>query len=169
MSLGLGIDTGGTYTDAVLLDFEMKRVISKAKALTTYPNLEMGIAEVLETLENNTLLTATNSAKSEITLVAISTTLATNAMVEGKGGHVCLLAIGYLPDLLEERGVDKQPFVELHHIAGGHILTVMKNTRLILSQLNILLKRQRVGLTLTRLSHWVHHSTLGTKSKLSNC
>ncbi|MDP6596430.1 MAG: hydantoinase/oxoprolinase family protein [Candidatus Poribacteria bacterium] len=120
MSLGLGIDTGGTYTDAVLLDFEMKRVISKAKALTTYPNLEMGIAEVLETLENNTLLTATNSAKSEITLVAISTTLATNAMVEGKGGHVCLLAIGYLPDLLEERGVDKQPFVELHDIAGGH-------------------------------------------------
>ena len=71
MSLGLGIDTGGTYTDAVLLDFEMKRVISKAKALTTYPNLEMGIAEVLETLENNTLLTATDSAKSEITLVAI--------------------------------------------------------------------------------------------------
>ena len=120
MSLGLAIDTGGTYTDAVLLDFEIKRVISKAKALTTYPNLEMGVAEVLETLENNTLLTATDSAKSEITLVAISTTLATNAMVEGKGGHVCLLAIGYLPDLLEERGVDKQPFVELHHIAGGH-------------------------------------------------
>jgi len=75
MSLGLAIDTGGTYTDAVLLDFEMKRVISKAKALTTYPNLEMGIAEVLETLENNTpVLTAIDSAKSEITLVAISTT-----------------------------------------------------------------------------------------------
>jgi len=44
MSLGLGIDTGGTYIDAVLLDFEMERVICKAKALTTYPNLETGVA-----------------------------------------------------------------------------------------------------------------------------
>ena len=104
MSLGLGIDTGGTYIDAVLLDFEMERVICKAKALTTYPNLETGVAEVLEVLENNTPLTATDYAKSEITLVAISATLTTNAMVEGKGG---LLAVGYLPDLLEERGVDK--------------------------------------------------------------
>ncbi|MAT77496.1 hypothetical protein CMK14_20440 [Candidatus Poribacteria bacterium] len=39
MSLGLGLDTGGTYTDVVLLGFEMERVICKAKALATYPKL----------------------------------------------------------------------------------------------------------------------------------
>ena len=130
MHLGLGIDAGGTYTDAVLLDFDTGAVVCKAKALTTYPNLAVGIAQALEKLEHESLgLVAAPSAdqsantlfsSQQITLVAVSTTLATNAIVEGKGGRVCLLAIGYLPNLLEERGVDKQPFVTLRHIAGGH-------------------------------------------------
>ena len=50
MRLGVGIDTGGTYTDVVLLDFETGQVVRKAKALTTYPNLEIGITEALDKL-----------------------------------------------------------------------------------------------------------------------
>ena len=42
MSLKLGIDTGGTYTDAVLLDDE-RGVIASAKALTTKNDLSIGI------------------------------------------------------------------------------------------------------------------------------
>ena len=44
MSLLLGIDTGGTYTDAVLFDDE-KGVVRTAKALTTKHDLALGIAE----------------------------------------------------------------------------------------------------------------------------
>ena len=33
MKIGIGIDTGGTYTDAVLYDFHSKTVLAKAKAL----------------------------------------------------------------------------------------------------------------------------------------
>ena len=42
MSLLLGIDTGGTFTDAVLYD-EAKGVIAKAKSLTTHHDLALGV------------------------------------------------------------------------------------------------------------------------------
>ena len=41
--LGIGIDTGGTYTDAVIYDFHTKTVLAKGKSLTTKENLETGI------------------------------------------------------------------------------------------------------------------------------
>ncbi|HBW37860.1 glutamate mutase L [Desulfosporosinus sp. BICA1-9] len=50
MSYILGIDTGGTYTDGVLLDFEEKVVVAKAKAFTTPQDLTIGIKECLENL-----------------------------------------------------------------------------------------------------------------------
>ncbi|MEN6402190.1 MAG: hydantoinase/oxoprolinase family protein, partial [Armatimonadia bacterium] len=78
-TLGLGIDAGGTYTDCVLYDLTNRCVISKAKAITTHHNLSVGIAEGLSklVLPENT----------RVTLVALSTTLATNSIVEGKGGR----------------------------------------------------------------------------------
>ena len=42
----IGLDTGGTYTDAVALDGE-RRVIAAAKALTTHWDLSLGLAEAL--------------------------------------------------------------------------------------------------------------------------
>ncbi|MEO1848835.1 MAG: hydantoinase/oxoprolinase N-terminal domain-containing protein, partial [Pseudomonadota bacterium] len=68
----LGIDTGGTYTDAVLLD-RAGSVVSTAKALTTHHQLAAGINEVLGQLPRE-LLTKSR-------LVSLSTTLATNAIV----------------------------------------------------------------------------------------
>lgn len=44
MALLLGIDTGGTYTDAVLFDDQQSRVIAKAKSLTTRHDLAIGIS-----------------------------------------------------------------------------------------------------------------------------
>ena len=43
----LGIDTGGTYTDAVLLDQD-KRVVAAAKSLTTRFDLAVGISASLD-------------------------------------------------------------------------------------------------------------------------
>ncbi len=84
MRIGLGIDTGGTYTDSVLIDMDSGAVIGCSKALTTYGDLSSGITESvrgLGSLEN-------------IVLVSLSTTLATNAVVEGKGCRVGLITIG---------------------------------------------------------------------------
>lgn len=48
MALFLGVDTGVTYTDAVLVD-ENERVLAGAKVLTTRRNLSVGIGEVSTT------------------------------------------------------------------------------------------------------------------------
>jgi N-methylhydantoinase A/oxoprolinase/acetone carboxylase beta subunit len=112
MSLKLGIDTGGTYTDAVLLDDE-RGVIASAKALTTKNDLSVGIREAIDAV--------LPSALPDIGLVSISTTLATNAIVEGQGRPICLLLIGYDADLLGELTSEQIiPRERVVLIRGGH-------------------------------------------------
>lgn len=112
MTYGLGIDTGGTFTDAVLLD-ERKQVVATAKSLTTHFDLAQGIAGALAQLPQD-LLRAVN-------LVCLSTTLTTNSVVEGKGAPVCVLLAGY-----DERQIKASGLIELLgrdaivSLAGGH-------------------------------------------------
>lgn len=80
---GLGIDAGGTYTDAVVYDFDTKEVLSKNKALTTKWDFSIGIDNALAGLDQDLL--------SRIELVSVSTTLATNAIVEGEGQKTGLI------------------------------------------------------------------------------
>ncbi|NLT74572.1 MAG: hydantoinase/oxoprolinase family protein [Chloroflexi bacterium] len=84
---GIGIDTGGTYTDAVLVDLETQAVVAHSKALTTRHNLFLGIDRALSGV--------LSGDPSTVQLVSLSTTLATNALVEGQGAPVCLLLLGY--------------------------------------------------------------------------
>lgn len=84
----LGIDTGGTYTDSVILDSSQK-VVCYSKALTTKEDLRIGIRNSINKLEFTEF--------SRIGLVSLSTTLATNAIVEGKGCKTGLILIGKEP------------------------------------------------------------------------
>ena len=114
MKLGLGIDTGGTYTDAVIYDFKSKHVLAKSKALTTKENLAEGISESLSGLPQEQF--------KNILLVSLSTTLATNACVEGKGARGKLVLIGYdkklLTKLRSKYGLPEADDIIL--ISGGH-------------------------------------------------
>jgi N-methylhydantoinase A/oxoprolinase/acetone carboxylase beta subunit len=92
-SLVLGIDTGGTYTDGVLLEYESRRVLASHKSLTTKRDFSIGIEKVIEGIHID--------EPSEIRMVSISTTLATNAIAEGKGKRVALFLIGYDPELID--------------------------------------------------------------------
>ncbi len=83
LQTGLGIDAGGTYTDAVLYDLLSGKVLCKNKALTTKWDFTVGIREALTGLDKGML------PRTE--LVSVSTTLATNAIVEGEGQKVGLL------------------------------------------------------------------------------
>ena len=87
MYLGLGIDTGGTYTDAVIMDMADGSVIESNKALTTYPDLIRGIKNSIEGLNP--------SHMKNIKFVSVSTTLATNTTLEGKGYPAGLILIGH--------------------------------------------------------------------------
>ncbi|SMC45837.1 hydantoinase/oxoprolinase family protein [Sporomusa malonica] len=105
MAYRLGIDTGGTYTDGVIWDDSEQTIITKAKALTTYGNLVEGITNCLQALNFDDW--------ARIKGVALSTTLATNAIVEGRGCEVGLLLIGHPPI-----DVIPTPYVEV--VTGGH-------------------------------------------------
>lgn len=112
MSILLGIDTGGTYTDAVLLDDE-HGVISTAKALTTKHDLSIGI--------QNAVQMALPHPSPDIQLVSLSSTLATNAIVEGKGSPICLLLIGYDPETIVNMGFERLVANKrIVFIQGGH-------------------------------------------------
>ena len=43
----IGIDTGGTYTDAVVVDLKNRQIAATAKAITTHGNLSLGVNEAL--------------------------------------------------------------------------------------------------------------------------
>jgi len=122
----LGIDTGGTYTDAVLFS-ETHGVVAKAKALTTRHDLSVGIACAVEAV-----LEQAKAPASAIGLVSLSTTLATNALVEGQGGRAGLVMIGFGPEdlkrdgLLEALGTDPVIFLPGgHNVHGGEALLDM--------------------------------------------
>ncbi|WP_102224390.1 hydantoinase/oxoprolinase N-terminal domain-containing protein [Acidimangrovimonas sediminis] len=148
MAVLLGVDTGGTYTDAVVIDEAAGagaaswaapgevpgappgargiapepdgmcdgRVIAAAKSLTTRADLALGIGRAVDAA-----LAQAGVLPAEVALVSLSTTLATNALVEGQGGRVALVFIGFGPEDLARGGLDAalagDPVV---HLAGGH-------------------------------------------------
>lgn len=90
MALIMGIDTGGTFTDGVIVDPADRRVLCKSKVFTEPSDLMRSISACIENL------TAPEIEK--VALVCLSTTLATNAIVEGRRGKVGLLLIGGEPE-----------------------------------------------------------------------
>lgn len=113
MKLGLGIDTGGTFTDAVLYDFDANTVLHTAKSETTKEDLAVGIRAVLTALPASLL--------PQVQMVSLSTTLATNACVEGKGGRARLILIGGFPKVVRESGAryGLPPAEEITMLPGG--------------------------------------------------
>lgn len=112
MTIALGIDTGGTYTDAVLLN-DNRCVIASAKSLTTRHNLAEGIGHAIAELPQKWL--------SQLSLVSLSTTLATNAVVEAQGTTVLGLFAGYSDKQLSRVKIpDILGATYTHTIIGGH-------------------------------------------------
>ena len=48
INYGLGIDTGGTYTDAAIVDLQTTRLLAKSKARTTHHDLSIGLGEAVD-------------------------------------------------------------------------------------------------------------------------
>ena len=117
MALLLGIDTGGTYTDAVLFDEASGTVVASAKSLTTKHDLSVCVSLATKAV----LADAEISDRGRIKLVSLSTTLATNAIVEQHGFPVGLIMIGQPASALDRAGLrealgnDPATFVD-----GGH-------------------------------------------------
>ena len=117
MTVALGIDTGGTYTDAVLVDHATGEVLAGAKSLTTRHDLSIGISEAMAAV----FAAERSLSPEDVDLVALSTTLATNAIAEGQGCPVCLLLIGYDLELMEQYDFQQELVTDdVVYLRGGH-------------------------------------------------
>ena len=105
----IGIDTGGTYTDAVLMDTASGQVIAWNKERTTPHDLSIGVGRALAGLLQQSV------KAEEVTKLSVSTTLATNAVVEGRGARVGLFVLGYVRHF-------KLPVIANIFLKGGHTI-----------------------------------------------
>ncbi|MED5172551.1 MAG: hydantoinase/oxoprolinase N-terminal domain-containing protein [Actinomycetota bacterium] len=112
----VGIDTGGTYTDAVAYDVSTATVASKAKVATNHDDLGSSVSVALREVIDGSFV-----SPEQVDLVSISTTLATNAIVEGSGRPAALISIGFDEAALNRGGLMSalggDPAISL---SGGH-------------------------------------------------
>ena len=92
MKVRIGIDVGGTFTDAALIDNDTFELISTAKVPTTH-KAKTGVAEgIIQVLQD---IMEKNSVKPEdVVFISHGTTQATNALLEGDVVKVGILTMG---------------------------------------------------------------------------
>ncbi len=114
----IGVDTGGTYTDAAVIRAADNKVVASAKALTTRGNLAIGVSEAIA----SAVAALPQSVEAgEVRLVSVSTTLATNAVVEGHGSTVGVILIGFDDRMVTRTGiVTSFSGNPIARVGGGH-------------------------------------------------
>ena len=104
----IGVDIGGTFTDVVLLGSD--GTLRTKKVLSTPDDYARGVVEgILE------LLQETGVAPASVTKVVHATTVASNAVLEGKGSSCCLLTTAGFRDVLEMRRLRIPVMYELQY------------------------------------------------------
>ncbi|TQD28389.1 hydantoinase/oxoprolinase N-terminal domain-containing protein [Methanolobus vulcani] len=107
----LGIDAGGTYTDAVLIRDSDGKILDCNKSLTTYPDLLTGIRNTLDGLEEQYL--------KDVHYVSVSTTLATNSVLE-KTGYPVALILANNTDIPNRSKIEHFTLVSGGHNSAGN-------------------------------------------------
>jgi N-methylhydantoinase A len=95
ISARIGIDVGGTFTDATLIDGESGRLFS-AKAFTTPSDRSQGVIDAIRAV-----LTEADIAPSRVSEVVHGSTTGTNALIERTGARTGLLVTAGFRDVLE--------------------------------------------------------------------
>jgi len=114
----IGVDTGGTYTDAAIIEAQGHKVVASAKSITTKGDLAIGVTGAIT---DAIAKLPEGLAAKDIALVSVSTTLATNAVVEGHGSAIGVVLIGFDPAMVERTGIAKAfPGIPIAVIGGGH-------------------------------------------------
>ncbi|MGW0946013.1 hydantoinase/oxoprolinase family protein [Streptomyces sp. NPDC002623] len=97
----VGIDVGGTFTDAVAVDATTLELLGQVKVPTSHHH-EDGVAHgIVEALDR--LLEQTGCAPTDVAFLAHGTTQATNALLEGDVATVGLIGIGTGPSAVFTR------------------------------------------------------------------
>jgi N-methylhydantoinase A/oxoprolinase/acetone carboxylase beta subunit len=105
----LGVDVGGTFTDAVLMDGA--RIVT-AKAPTSPDDQSAGVLAAVDAV-----LAAAGRTAAGVTGFAHGMTVATNALLEGRGARTAFLATDGFTDLVE---LGRQARPELYRLCASH-------------------------------------------------
>ena len=88
----IGIDVGGTFTDAIVIDNDTYEIIGKEKIPTTH-NSQGGVAKGIVDILNK-IMKKNDILPEDVIFIAHGTTQATNALLEGDVAQVGVLAMG---------------------------------------------------------------------------
>jgi N-methylhydantoinase A len=103
----LGVDVGGTFTDAVLLDGD---AVHTAKVPTTPREETAGVMQAVEEV-----LRRASAAAGDVEVFAHGMTVGTNALLEERGARTALVATRGFADLLE---IGRQDRPELYRLCA---------------------------------------------------
>lgn len=143
MKYSIGVDIGGTNTDAVLVDHKGS-IIHSVKAATTYP-LDQGFCNALEDL-----LSSFHEPKTTISKIIVGTTHATNAILECQelyrvgviriaGHRPEILPPGYgWPSPLRQQVIEKTVVIGGGFECDGRPITEFKSEEVKLAALQLL-------------------------------
>ena len=113
----LGIDTGGTHTDAVVFDPLSRNILASTKTATNHHDLSSSISRIFADISHLNWA----GGLTAISRIHLSTTLATNAITEGQSNRVGLVLIGYDQEHSSVKELAaKLPAVQLLFVEGGH-------------------------------------------------
>lgn len=92
MKVRIGIDVGGTFTDAVAINNDTYELIGSVKAPTTHSAKEGVAAGIVQVLHQ--VMEQYNIAPGDVNFIAHGTTQATNALLEGDVAKVGVVTLG---------------------------------------------------------------------------
>ena len=105
----IGIDVGGTFTDAIMLDNSTYEVLAKHKIPTTHKEgVAVGVVRIL-----SELIRETGVQPEDVVFIAHGTTQATNALLEGDVAHVGILGMATGADARSAKGETDVGDIEL--------------------------------------------------------
>lgn len=113
----IGIDVGGTFTDAAIIDNSTFTLIAKKKIPTTHHH-ENGVSHGIISIIHQ-ILEENNISPQEISFIAHGTTQATNALLEGDVARVGIVAMG---SGLEGKSARKEACIDDIPLAEGKFL-----------------------------------------------
>jgi N-methylhydantoinase A len=105
----LGVDVGGTFTDAVVVDGDR---VATAKAPSTPEDQSEGVMEAVRAA-----LEAAGAEPADVERFAHGMTVATNALLEGRGARTALVATAGFEDVVE---LGRQARQELYRLCAAH-------------------------------------------------
>lgn len=111
MKVRIGIDVGGTFTDAVALNNDTFELVGSVKIPTTHSDKAGVAAGIVKSLHR--LMEECGISPDDVTFIAHGTTQATNALLEGDVASVGILTFGAGLEGVKARSDSKMGEIEL--------------------------------------------------------